>query len=290
MAGKDYTEMERLRSYSSIFSRSVFSDIIEYDDYTRLNILLERYNNSQKHFQTYLDYIKYAYHTIARKYRCEYVYKNEIISKLLIRKYGTKNTIALNEFRVRNSIVDFALFNGESKAFEIKTEYDTQKRLEHQIEEYSKLFEKCYVVIPDKSFYDYENNIPKNVGIIILTTNYGRIQLKEMRKALPNEYIDIDVLMRSIRTIEYKNIVKNYFGKIPEVSCFEMFEECKSLISKIPQSELHKLFLTEIKRRKNNTLILKSLPIEIRQICLSMNLNKKQSDILLDKLNNAIII
>ena len=55
MAGKDYTEMERLRSYSSIFSRSVFSDIIEYDDYTRLNILLERYNNSQKHFQTYLD-------------------------------------------------------------------------------------------------------------------------------------------------------------------------------------------------------------------------------------------
>lgn len=126
MAGKDYTEMERLRSYSSIFSRSVFSDIIEYDDYTRLNILLERYNNSQKHFQTYLDYIKYAYHTIARKYRCEYVYKNEIISKLLIRKYGTKNTIALNEFRVRNSIVDFALFNGESKAFEIKTEYDTQ--------------------------------------------------------------------------------------------------------------------------------------------------------------------
>ena len=111
MAGKDYTEMERLRSYSSIFSRSVFSDIIEYDDYTRLNILLERYNNSQKHFQTYLDYIKYAYHTIARKYRCEYVYKNEIISKLLIRKYGTKNTIALNEFRVRNSIVDFALFN-----------------------------------------------------------------------------------------------------------------------------------------------------------------------------------
>lgn len=290
MVRKDYTEIEQLRSYSSIFSRSVFSDIIEYDDYTRLNILLKRYNTPKRHFQTYLDYIKYTYHIIAKKYRCEYVYKNEIISKLLIRKYGTKNTIALNEFRVRNSIVDIALFNGESKAFEIKTEYDTQKRLEHQIEEYSKLFQKCYIVIPEKLLYDYEDNIPKNVGIIILTTKNGRIQLQEKRKALPNDNIDIDVLMRSIRTMEYKNIVTNYFGKLPDVSCFDMFQECKSLISKIPQSELHKLFLMEIKKRKNNTSILKSLPIEIRQICLSMNLNRKQSDILLDKLNNAIII
>lgn len=290
MVRKDYTEMERLRSYSSIFSRSVFSDIIDYNDYTRLNILLKRYNSSQKHFQTYFDYIKYAYHTIARKYRCEYVYKNEIISKLLIRKYGTKNTIAINEFHVRSSIVDFALFNGDSKAFEIKTEYDTQKRLEHQIEEYSKLFQKCYVVIPDIFFDNYKDNIPKNIGIVVLTTNNGRIQLEEMKKAFPNDYIDIDVLMRSIRTTEYKNIVKNYFGKLPEVSCFEMFEECKSLISKIPQSELHKLFLMEIKRRKNNTSILKSMPIEIRQICLSMNLDKKRSEILLNKLNNAIII
>lgn len=290
MIRKNYTEIERLRSYSSIFSRSVFSDIIKYGDYTRLHILLKRYNDSSKKFQTYLDYIKYAYHTIEKKYRCEYVYKNEIISKLLIKKYGTKNTIAINEFRVRNSIVDFALFNGESKAFEIKTEYDTQKRLEHQIGEYSRLFQKCYVVIPEKFLVEYEDCIPNNVGIIVLIVNKGKIQLEEKKKALPNEEIDIDVLMRSIRTSEYKNIVKNYFGNLPEVSCFEMFEECKSLINKIPQSELNKLFLMEIKKRKNNTLILKSMPIEIRQICLSMNLDSKQSDILLDKLNNAIII
>ena len=37
MIRTDYTKMERLRSYSSIFSRSVFSDIIEYDDYIVVN-------------------------------------------------------------------------------------------------------------------------------------------------------------------------------------------------------------------------------------------------------------
>jgi len=59
MIRTDYTKMERLRSYSSIFSRSVFSDIIEYDDYTRLNTILNRYDSKKEHFSTYFDYIKY---------------------------------------------------------------------------------------------------------------------------------------------------------------------------------------------------------------------------------------
>ena len=81
MIRTDYTRMERLRSYSSIFSRSVFSDIIEYDDYTRLNTIFNRYDSKKEYLATYFDYIKYLYRTIAKDYRCEYIYKNEINRK-----------------------------------------------------------------------------------------------------------------------------------------------------------------------------------------------------------------
>lgn len=288
MAELGYTNTERLRSYSSIFSRSVFSDIMQYDDYSRLNIVRKRYDSPKRNFLTYFDYIRHIYKVLTKEYRCEYVYKNEIINKLLLRTYGTKNTIAFNEFRVKNTIVDFALFNGESKAFEIKTEYDSQRRLQHQMDTYAKLFQKCYIVVPSEMKVEYSKIIPSNVGIIVLTIVNGRIQLKEEKHAQTNRRIDTNVLMHSIRTSEYQNIVKGYFGELPKVSCFDMFNKCKEIIAKIPQKDLHRLFLEEIKKRASNTHLLASFPAEIRQMCLSLQINKKQSALLLQKLNTLI--
>ena len=282
--------MEELRSYTSIFSRVLFSEIMEYGDYARLDILLAKYNSSSKRFHTYLDYVKYAYRVIVKKYRCEYVYKNEIINKLLIKSCRTKDSVVINEFRVKDAIVDLALFNGESKAFEIKTEYDSPKRLAHQMEMYSKLFQRCYVVVPSEHFREYERSVRKDVGIFIMKMENGRIRLEKEREALLNCNMDANVLMRTVRTAEYKNIVKSYFGELPNVSCFDMFEECKRLIVSIPQQELCRLFLAEMKKRVNNTQLLKSFPPEIRQVCLSMNLNRKQSASLLERLNNAITL
>ena len=273
--GNKYTQQDRLRSYSLVFSRNVFSDILNYGDYSKLNILIERYDKNKKKL-TYYNYIKYLYKTIAKSYRCEYIYKNEIISNLLLKEYGTKNTIAINEFRVNKSIVDFALFNGESKAFEIKTEYDTTQRLEQQLNDYTKFFQKCYVVIPDKFLKSYENYLPSNIGIIILYTENRNIKFKEIRPAEKNKQLDRDILMKSIRASEYKNIVLQHYNKLPEVSCYELFDECKKLIKKIPDNDLYSLLLSEIKKRKNNTDILNKVLPEIRQISLCLNLNQKK--------------
>ena len=282
--------MDELRSYSSVFSRGVFSDIMEYNDYAKLDILLAKYDRSSKRFHTYLDYVRHVYRAIAKKYRCEYVYKNEIINKLLIKNCGLKDSVVINEFRVKDVIVDLALFNGESKAFEIKTEYDTPKRLAHQMEVYTKLFQRCYVVVPSEHFHEYERSVRRDVGIFVMKMENGKIRLEKEREALLNCSIDANVLMRTVRTSEYKNIVKSYFGHLPNVSCFDMFEACRRLIATIPQQELCRLFLAEMKKRVNNTQLLKSFPPEIRQVCLSMNLNGKQSDCLLERLNNAITL
>lgn len=96
--------------------------------------------------------------------------------------------------------------------------------------------------------------------------------------------------MKSIRASEYKNIVLQHYNKLPEVSCYELFDECKKLIKKIPDNDLYSLLLSEIKKRKNNTDILNKVLPEIRQISLCLNLNQKKINILHEKLNNQIII
>ncbi len=288
METSNYTNKERMRSYSSIFSRSLFTDIVKYDDYKTLNAYIKRYDSART-FLTYSDYIKYTYKLIAKDYRCEYVYKNEILNQFLIKQFGTKDTIAINEFRVNNSIVDLALFNGVSRAYEIKTEYDNKKRLTQQLEDYSKFFQKCYLVIPEESYKRYDTILPENVGVVVMKKGKGRIQLEEEKKAIDNDEIDVKILMHSLRIKEYKGIVKAFFGELPNVSCFEMFDRCEELISKIPQQCLRDLVLTEVKKRKNNTQLLRTLPQEIRQMCLALNINQTQSKHLLMKLNYKIV-
>lgn len=226
---------------------------------------------------------------MCKNYRCEYVYKNEIINKLLLNQFAGTRTVVFNEFRVADSIVDLAMFNGVSKAFEIKTEYDSKKRLAHQLEIYSKLFQECYIVIPRELYEYYTMDISDTVGIVVMCVNKGQIRLSIEREAKKNDVVDPDILMKSVRCDEYKNIIKAHFGMIPEVSCYEMFDVCNALMHQIPCEILQSLFLKEIKSRVNNSNLLPHIPSEMRQMCLSLNLNRKQSEVLINELNTNII-
>lgn len=246
------------------------------------------YDQYLKGIESYYDYLLYLYKYIAKCYRCEYVYKNEIINQLLLKAYGTRDTIAFNEFRIGNSIVDFAMMNGESKAFEIKTQFDTPRRLSKQMEDYTKVFNKCYIVVASEDIGYYENLVEPGTGIIELYYDRGRIKLNEYKHAIMNSVLDSDILMGCLRTQEYKNLVFSYDGYLPNVSEYEMYEACKARIKQIPSAELNKLFLCEIKKRKNATSKLKDVPKELRQICLSLNLSDKKRFELANQLKKTI--
>ena len=285
---RDNMEADRLRSYSSAFSRSVFSNILSYSDFSPLDWL---YGESGDKFQegcSYLDFLSYIYKTLTSSYRCEYVYKNEIINQLLLKKYGTKNTIAFNEFKVGDSIVDIAMMNGESKAFEIKTKLDTPRRLKKQMSDYRKIFNKCYVVVDVSECEFYANHLDEATGIVALSYKRGNIRLDEYRPAKRIEGIDSDVMMKCLRTCEYENIVREYFGELPDVPTYNLFEACKGQISQIDSAILNCLFLQEIKKRKSPTGYLKDSPKILRQIILSLNLTPKNQETLISKLNNPI--
>lgn len=264
--------LDKMRSYSSVFSGSLFAKLLEQDDYSFLNLKIERYDLPKvgKQVITYYDYIRYIYSELRKQYRNEYIYKNTFINDLLLKKYGVKNTVVINEFRIGNSIADVVMFNGTSKAFEIKTELDSNKRLSSQLADYIKLFKECYVITHESltSKYLLEDD---QIGIIELVEQRQSVVLREVRPPKINKNIDPDTLIRTIRTNEYKNIVKQHYGELPEMNSFTMFEICRELIKQIPQDQLHNSFIAELKKRKTNTDIIDRFPTELRQVCLSMN-------------------
>ena len=279
--------MDRMRSYSSAFSRSLFTDIIKYGDCSRLDAIHDRYDGKRKKEKTYFSYLKYLYRQISINYRCEYVYKNELI-ELLIKKYAHSNTVIFNEFRMQKSIVDLAMFNGNSRAFEIKTEYDTTRRFIGQLVDYTRVFQLCYVVIPANMLETYEKDIPPYIGIVLMRESGGVLELDEARPAVENKNIDAGMMMKCLRTKEYENMVIEEFGKLPDVPYYEMYEACEEKLYDMPPDKLHQYFLKEIEKRKNNMCLLKKAPRELRQMYLQLGLSKGQIDILQTYLNNPI--
>lgn len=282
-----YNIMDRMRSYSSAFSRSLFTDIIKYGDCSRLDAIHDRYDGKRKKEKTYFSYLKYLYRQISINYRCEYVYKNELI-ELLIKKYAHSNTVIFNEFRMQKSIVDLAMFNGNSRAFEIKTEYDTTRRLIGQLVDYTRVFQLCYVVIPANMLETYEKDIPPYIGIVLMRESGGVLELDEARPAVENKNIDAGMMMKCLRTKEYENMVIEEFGKLPDVPYYEMYEACEEKLYDMPPDKLHQYFLKEIEKRKNNMCLLKKAPRELRQMYLQLGLSKGQIDILQTYLKNPI--
>jgi hypothetical protein len=282
--------MERLRSYSTIFSSNAFLRLIGQGDFDFINRKIERFDTEKfkNKEKTYNQYLQYIYQALCNGYRCEYIYKNQIINDLLLKKYKLSSTIAINEFRVGNSIVDIAMFNGISRAFEIKTELDSDKRLNTQLIDYEKLFDECYIVTHE-SLVDKYLNQKDDTGIIVLYKEKNCLKLKEIRSAKKNNTIDCETLIRCLRTTEYKNIIENFYGEIPDVSSFKMFDTCLLMMKRIPADELHTLMMTEFKKRKIDKNVILSSPKVLKHICLSLNMNFNAYSILNERLNQYII-
>lgn len=279
-------DTNRMRSYSSAFSRGAMMDIIKFNDFEHLSWVYNNYDTGSRVY-SYLDYLKKMYRALASNYRCEYVYKNEIIKELLT-KYSTKSTAVFNEFKIGNSIADIAFFNGESKAFEIKTDLDTPKRLGKQIADYRKVFDKCYIVIPNEKYEQYYDVVAPEIGIITLSKIGRRINLEEKRHAINNDTIDVDMLINILRTDEYKRLIIEEYGYLPSVSGYNMYGACRELMYGIPTPKLKSFFRDIVKKRKNNAALLKNTPPELRQLCLSLGLDKNGIELLLMRLNTQI--
>src|ERR1700734_493099 len=90
---------------------------------------------------------EWAYQRMHQRYRCEYVFKNEVVLReLLPARHNPAIAAVASEFPLGNNRLDLLVINGTSVAYEIKTKYDHLERLPVQTSVYSFAFERVNVV------------------------------------------------------------------------------------------------------------------------------------------------
>jgi hypothetical protein len=276
----------QLRDYSSLFSRG---EVLRWfkNDFQSIDVKLKRYGHYEKYQgHAYLNVIRETYRILEKQYPNEYVLKNGFINEWLIKELGNCDSIIFNEFKLGKAIVDLAMFNGVSKAFEIKTILDTEFRLSMQLSEYKKIFNEVYIVVPKEQLQKY-SGIDKTVGII--GYDGENFTFESFRKPIVNNSIDVSVLMEVLHTKEYLSIVKSHFPHIPAMNSFNQFGICKSLIAQIPFPILNKIFIATMKKREVNNSFFKKRNNELNQICLALNLDKVERENLLAKLSCKLV-
>ena len=285
------TDIERFRSYSSIFSRSVFTRLIKFDDYSTINLVGKTYDKDRINGKTtYADYLDWVYLSLVAQYRTEYVFKNALTNKIISHNKGKSITV-FNEFRVGDSIADIATFNGKSRVYEIKTALDTPKRLASQTKDYFKFFQECYLVVSKDIVGNYLPCVDDRMGILTVNETNGKITIAKYRIAKTQyDNMDIEVLMRVLRIKEYEYIIKKHYGRLPNVGYFEMFGACKEMMGKIPVEKLSKMVVEVIKTRKRCDVLFNNEKKNLTQMCLALNFNARQYVHLCDNLNKTIIL
>lgn len=278
--------MNQLRDFSSLFTRSEVSRWFK-NDFDVFELKLEKYKLSSRNVgKSYLQVLRQIYRILEKNYPNEYILKNEFITKWLKKELGKENSLILNELRIGKVIADLAMFNGISKVFEIKTILDKEYRLTNQLKEYKKLFNEIYIIVPYEVLSKYQNYC-KDIGIISYSLKSGTESFTLIKKPKINNFIDINVLMETLHSSEYLNIVKKFYKELPEMNSFNQFDKCKSLISKIPFEELNILFIDEMKKRKINNHFFNKVNKEFNQICLSLNLKLDERELMIKNLKSV---
>ena len=281
---KNY-DINRLRDYSSLFSRSEVSRWYK-NDLSFLRLKIDRYDSVIFDKKcSYLSYLKKIYRILERFYPNEYVYKNELITKWLMKEIGLENSIIFSEFKLGKAVADLAMFNGVSKVFEIKTLLDKETRLNNQLEQYCRLFNEVYLVVPEVKSHLY---LKRDIATGIIAYDHANSSFSLLRQAVccKND-IKVDVLMEVLHTHEYIKIVEQYFGYRPKFDDFTKFRVCKDLISKIPPDILSKQFVTLMKARQIHNVFSKK-EFQFNQLFLAMNYTANQKQQLLSNLSTTI--
>jgi len=148
----------------------------------------------------------------------------------------------------KTKVADVVLSNGHAIAYEIKSDFDTTKRLESQVKGFSEIFEYVYVVYWEERFTLDELNLPNNVGAIKAYWDIeDNVAFKETKKAKMNRFATPTI----IANLLWKNEL-HYFIKKKGVTTKTNYDKSKLtelFIDNYNKSESIKIFRFILKKR-----------------------------------------
>lgn len=233
------------------------------------------------------DLLNQGFRELLQGYRHEYLFKSALFNDFVLRNYSLDNSILLNEFQIATSIADVVLVNGANKVFEIKTELDSPKRLDVQIQDYKKAFSEVYIVVHETQAGKYAKIVPQEIGILCLS---GEDTTHEWRPAsLDISQLDVEVMAKCLRKDELGQLVVSLEGELPDATPVKWFKTCLDRVSVHAPTKVQKEYLEIIKGRINPTLNQKILsdrtPAWLKFFCYSENIKEKDYIHLLNSLD-----
>lgn len=177
----------------------------------------------------------------------------ENIKKALIDWLDTKysDKTITTEISINTScgvkVADVVLSNGHTVAYEIKSQFDTTKRLHSQLKGYSDVFEYVYFVYwGDK--YDIQSlMLSDNIGLIEAFFYKNRISFKTVKKAKINSSAGPEVVAKML----WKNELEYFLNQknIKTKSSYDKSELVGLFIENFNKLESKKIFRFIMKKR-----------------------------------------
>ncbi len=159
-------------------------------------------------------------------FRDDYIFRANIIQKIVLGRHSLATTAVLNEFRVGNSKADLGVINGTLTGYEIKSDRDNLNRLNSQVEDYKKFFRRMYVVASSSQIEGIVEVIPSEIGVLELTSRQTLRTIKESTELL--EFNSPTTIANSLRVSE----------------CFTVLDKLGIKVPRMPNSE-HRVFISE---------------------------------------------
>ncbi|ABK07209.1 sce7726 family protein [Burkholderia cenocepacia] len=283
---------DRIRLLASAFTRPVFAAMARTGDHdVPLRALvkagvLKTHRDDRQPLSSVFDE---AWDHIARTYRNEYVYKNDLASRLVFGRHSPRTASFQVELPVGRSIVDVAVANGTTTAYEIKTEYDTAKRLKTQTYDYLQAFDRVFVVTHPAHLKRFESEVDSRVGLISLSTK-GTLSIR--REAHSNlERLDSATIFRCLRQSEYLDAIEMLFGERPSLPNGLIGAYCEKLFSTVSSEDAHRIFVNALRARttdSNTVGFVSQLPTSLRALGYATPLSGRQRSNILALLSKPV--
>lgn len=214
---------------------------------------------------------------LRKNYRCEYVYKAAIVDRIIFGRHSPRTASMHVELPVGRSIVDVAVFNGTSTAYEIKTELDSDRRLSTQTLDYLRAFERVYVVTHPALIARYSRILDERVGVLALSP---RGSLTEVRAADGSgASIDKHALFRLLRSNEYCQAIEQEFGEQPPLPNGRRYGHYSKLWMDLSVEQAHKLTVSAMRARTTSPEMvdfMRQMPVSYRALGYATPLSSVQ--------------
>jgi hypothetical protein len=216
-----------------------------------------------------------AFKKLSSEYKSEYFFKNVIANEVFLKKHKKNKAVMLSEFRVGANKADCVILNGLSTCYEIKTELDNLKRLPEQLDSYTNLFDKVYVVAAKTHIEKIKLIIPDAVGIIELTE---KNKLDEIKSAsIIDSEINPNLMISSMRIAEYKHMAEKISGMKIDLPNMDVYSFCLQIFEKTDSQSLRKYFRDSLKlHRENDISFINMLPRSLKSSAISFSINQSR--------------